>query len=166
MITEARQHYLAGYESLRDRLEKLGTDRVRRLRRSAIERFAEIGFPTPKNEEWKFTKLAPLLALPFEPAPRNGVDLEGLRPLVAGFTGIRLVFVNGHFASGAVVKDPIQLVFISTSARRMSSPRILIVAGPEAQATVVEAYLAGSDEPYFTNAVCEVVQYGSSDPAR
>lgn len=218
MITEARQHYLAGYQSLRDRLERLGTDRVRRLRRSAIEQFAETGFPTPKSEEWKFTRLAPFLAQPFEPAPRNGVDLERLRPLVAGFPGIRLAFVDGHFAPalsslerlpkgvlatdlatafaenplpleanlgqhaqqktsgftalntammedgavlqlprGTVLKDPIQLVFISTSPRRMSSPRILIVAGPGAQATVVEAYLSGSDEPYFTNAVSEVV---------
>jgi Fe-S cluster assembly protein SufD len=217
-MTDARQHYLSRYESLRERLEKLGSDRVRRLRRSAIERFGELGFPTIKNEEWKFTHLAPLLAVPFEPAAPDGVDLERFRSTVASFGGIRLVFVDGHFESnlssldglpqgvlssnlatafvrspalleanlgqhalqkasaftalntalmedgavlqlpkGVVLKDPIHLVFLSSAPQRMSNPRILIVAGPGAQATVVEAYLGQCDEPYFTNAVSEVV---------
>jgi Fe-S cluster assembly protein SufD len=217
-MTEARQHYLARFESLRERLDKLGTDRVRRLRRSAIERFGDLGFPTVKNEEWKFTNLAPLLAVPFEPANPDGLDLDALRSVVARFDGVRLVFVDGHFQSslssvgglpkaavvtdlatafaqnpalveanlgqhalakasaftalntalmqdgallqlpkGTVLNDPIQLVFVSTAPGKMSSPRILIVAGEGARATVVEAYLGLCEPPYLTNAVSEVV---------
>ncbi len=39
---------------------------LQRLRRRAIERFAALGFPTLKDEEWRFTNLAPLLKVPFE----------------------------------------------------------------------------------------------------
>jgi len=31
-----------------------------------LARFAELGFPGPRDEEWRFTSLAPLLKVPFE----------------------------------------------------------------------------------------------------
>lgn len=39
-----------------------GHDRpaVARLRRAAIARFGEVGYPTERNEDWKFTSVAPL----------------------------------------------------------------------------------------------------------
>ncbi len=217
-MTNPRQHYLSRYQSLRDRLGRLGSDRLRRLRESAIERFNDLGFPTTKSEEWRYTPLAALLAIPFEPAARNGIAVEDLRPVAASLGGVRLVFVNGHFESslssldglpkgallenlssafarspglleghlgqhalhktsaftalntalmedgavlripaGAVLNEPIHLLFIAMSPGTMSNPRILIVAGAGAQGTVVEEYLGRCDGPYFTNAVTEVV---------
>ncbi|MGC8792596.1 MAG: Fe-S cluster assembly protein SufD [Bryobacteraceae bacterium] len=38
------------------------------LRRMALARFAELGFPTTKVEEWKYTNLVPLAQTVFEPA--------------------------------------------------------------------------------------------------
>ncbi|MCS7315071.1 MAG: Fe-S cluster assembly protein SufD [Bryobacterales bacterium] len=38
------------------------------LRRTALSRFAELGFPTTRVEEWKYTNLAPLARTVFEPA--------------------------------------------------------------------------------------------------
>jgi len=72
------------------------------LRKAGIARFAEIGFPTLQNEDWRFTNVAPIAKLPFKPAfeaSRNGLTTEK----VSGFTlasldATRLVFVNGHFA--------------------------------------------------------------------
>ena len=44
-------------------------------RRAAIARFAELGFPGTRNEDWKFTSVAPLvrtpLLLPGETRPRR-----------------------------------------------------------------------------------------------
>jgi Fe-S cluster assembly protein SufD len=48
-----------------------GHDRpaIARLRRSAIARFGELGFPTERNEDWKFTSVAPLVRTPMQLAP-------------------------------------------------------------------------------------------------
>ena len=53
-------------------------------------------------EDWRFTNVAPLAKLPFEPvfeSTTNSVTKKTLSQLTfAGLTGSRLVFVNGHFA--------------------------------------------------------------------
>ena len=73
------------------------------LRKAAIARFAETGFPTLNDEDWRFTNVAPIAKLPFRPVFKSSV--EGLtRESVANFTfgclpAIRLVFVNGLFSA-------------------------------------------------------------------
>jgi len=72
------------------------------LRKSGIARFAELGFPTTSQEDWRFTNVAPIAELPFKPAlesARQKVDADRFRefPLV-DLPAIRLVFLNGHFA--------------------------------------------------------------------
>ena len=37
-------------------------------RRAAFESVAEHGFPTLKDEDWRYTRLGPILDIPFEPA--------------------------------------------------------------------------------------------------
>ena len=72
------------------------------LRKAGITRFAELGFPTLQQEDWRFTNVAPIAKLPFRPALQGSSD--GLtREAIAGFTfgslpASRLVFVNGHYA--------------------------------------------------------------------
>ena len=71
------------------------------LRRAAIDRFAALGFPTPKNEDWHFTSVTPIAEGSFRAvAPARSVRLEAAD--VEAFTfgrpdWIRLVFVNGRF---------------------------------------------------------------------
>ena len=53
-----------------------------KLRREAFERFSSLGFPTTRNEEWKYTSVAPIAKVPFrtrrEPAsPREREGVEG-----------------------------------------------------------------------------------------
>jgi Fe-S cluster assembly protein SufD len=70
------------------------------LREGAIERFAALGFPTRRVEEWKFTDLRPLTRTAFLPAPRraNGVTGDSVARLhPADLACHRLVFVDGHF---------------------------------------------------------------------
>jgi len=71
------------------------------MRQAGISRFAELGFPTLHDEDWRFTNAAPLARLPFKPVlvPADVVSSEALNQFAfAGLTGARLVFVNGHFA--------------------------------------------------------------------
>ena len=73
------------------------------LRKAGIARFAELGFPTLKNEDWRFTNVAPIAKLPFKPAldaARDGLTKDSLDQFsFAKLPGTRLVFVNGHFAA-------------------------------------------------------------------
>ncbi len=47
-----------------------------KLRHEAIERFAELGFPTQEDEEWRFTPLGALTRVPFSKVARSGFGLE------------------------------------------------------------------------------------------
>jgi len=72
------------------------------LRKAGIARFAELGFPTLKDEDWRFTNVAPIAKLPFKPvfgANTDGVAAKTLGKFTfADLNGPRLVFVDGHFA--------------------------------------------------------------------
>jgi Fe-S cluster assembly protein SufD len=72
------------------------------LRRTAIERFEALGFPTPKNEDWHFTSVAPIAEREFHVAPHDGgarVQASDVARLTVGGAGwTTLVFVDGRFA--------------------------------------------------------------------
>lgn len=72
-------------------------------RKAGLARFAELGYPTVKDEDWRFTNMTPVARLPFEPTlERSEIEpapdeLAGL-PL-AGVAGSRYVFVDGHYSA-------------------------------------------------------------------
>jgi Fe-S cluster assembly protein SufD len=77
-------------------------DWLRSLRASALARFEALGFPTTRQEEWRFTNLGPLAEFPFAaaPAPEPGPALGDISALLLGDAAPhRLVFVNGRFAA-------------------------------------------------------------------
>jgi len=73
---------------------------LRKLRQDGFARFAEAGFPTMRDEDWRFTNPGAITKTEFHLA-RNGHQLpsqESLAPfLITGATS-RLVFVDGRFA--------------------------------------------------------------------
>lgn len=176
------------------------------IREQAAQRFAQLGWPTTKWEEWRYTNLAPVAKIDWR---SGGPASAGLRtptaPHMLPAAAAELVFVNGsliesrgdvlplskapahpaiarHFAryadyqrhpftalntanaqdgalivvpDGTVVDGFIHILFIGEGDGVWSHPRNLIVAGRNAQLTVVETY-AGRGA-YFTNAVTEIV---------
>src|SRR5207302_2319419 len=80
------------------------------LRKAGISRFAELGFPTLKDEDWRFTNVAPIATSPFKPVfePRtNDLNRDRLARLAFGaLPSTRLVFVDGHFAPGLSSASP------------------------------------------------------------
>jgi Fe-S cluster assembly protein SufD len=72
------------------------------LRQAGIASFAGQGFPTLKDEDWRFTNVAPIAKLPFllaAEAAVNGAESKLLdESAFAGLSGHRLVFVNGFFS--------------------------------------------------------------------
>jgi len=72
---------------------------LKELRDGGIARFGELGFPTTKQEAWRFTSVAALTETPFDLAhPASRIpQLAEIQPFLLG-DGPRLVFVNGFLA--------------------------------------------------------------------
>lgn len=79
------------------------------------------------------------------------------------FSALNTAFLHDgafvHVAKGARSDEPIRLLFLSTGGEEetVSHPRVLIVAGDESRASVLESYAGVSAGEHFTNAVTEVV---------
>jgi Fe-S cluster assembly protein SufD len=69
------------------------------LRRRAADRFAAVGFPTSRDEEWRFTPVGPIAKTPWlDPHASAPISLEELQPYLFGHPEwTRLVFVNGFY---------------------------------------------------------------------
>ncbi len=94
--------YIKTFASFDSRLAFCTPVWLREIRKTAIERFAALGFPGTKDEKWRFTRVRPLLGHDFRLAERYETDaLSRLQidELCMEDTGCRrLAFVNGHFA--------------------------------------------------------------------
>ncbi len=161
------------------------------IREPAAQRFAQLGWPSTKLEEWKYTNVAPIARVPWRFDERTAPAAEAAAGTLRAATR-ELVFVNGrgptsvtshplfakyadymrhpfvalntaHAQGGALIEIPdgvvvdgfIHLLFIGEGDGIWSHPRNLIVAGRNAQVTVVETYVGRGN--YFTNAVTEIV---------
>lgn len=99
-----------------------------RLRGSAIERFAELGFPSVKDEEWKYTNVAPIARMDFNPPLPSDAQVTNDRELIdLGIVEAResqLVFVNGNLRDdlSSVTALPEEVVAIDLS-QAIADPR-------------------------------------------
>jgi Fe-S cluster assembly protein SufD len=143
-------------------LERQGTLRdpswLAPRRRAALARFAEAGFPTTRDEAWRYTNLAPLVETPFHRAAAVGraalppATIERLTLGEAG--GPRLVFVDGRYSardsSSEGLPDGVQL---SSLAEAMAD-----------HGELVERHLArhaGSDANVFADLSTAFVEDGA-----
>lgn len=94
--TERQDFYVSRFERL-ERERPAGSAWLRSLQKGAISRFAELGFPTTHNEDWKYTSAGPIAKTPFAPAERDGHRIRRKQLPDAGCR-IRMVFVNGFYA--------------------------------------------------------------------
>ena len=104
MVTEIvrrENSYRQAFLELQERRAGESVAWLERLRAGAMERFEESGFPSVKDEEWKYTNVAAIAAVDFQPASlqtsaEGEVDLQGLalfRHLETAKS--QLVFFNG-----------------------------------------------------------------------
>ena len=93
---------------------------VKALRRLGIERFAALGFPTLRQEDWRFTNVAPVARGTFvrpqtDPNdPDRGADPARLAVLDFE-TSARLVFVDGRFSAKLSQVDELPAGTVVTS---------------------------------------------------
>ncbi|MDC3378694.1 Fe-S cluster assembly protein SufD [Planctomycetota bacterium] len=97
-LDSTAQPHVAAFESAT--LPGGKVDWLRDLRSAALGRFAELGFPTARHEEWRATNVKALAQLPVQlaSAVETTVDASALQPAFdAVGDAYRLVFVDGRF---------------------------------------------------------------------
>ena len=98
MSTAAATTAAATLARLAERAAPPGPAFLAELRRGARERFAALGLPTTRLEDWRYTSLSGLAPLAFAAAdPAAPLDPAALARLAGPPAGPRLVFVNGRY---------------------------------------------------------------------
>ncbi|HEX2250972.1 MAG TPA: Fe-S cluster assembly protein SufD [Gemmatimonadales bacterium] len=93
-------------------------DWLERIRRAAMERFAQTGFPSAREEEWRFTPITPIVQGNWRPASgaEEEISWEQLAPFVFGHPEwCRLVFVNGEHAPSLSFAGNLPLGVVASS---------------------------------------------------
>ena len=133
------------------------------LRADAIARFSELGFPSTRLEEWRYTNVAPLAKLAFEletgeTSPEIPTQLGSIldskdRPFAllntAFVSKVSVVTARRNESRNEVVR----LDFESCAA--IQHPRAFIQLEEGSRATVVVDHTSGAAGPGFTNLVVE-----------
>ena len=92
---------LQGFSRLESRRNGHGPVWLKAFRRAAFQRVSERGFPTVRDEAWKYTQVRRILYVAFEPAEASAsprLSSAAIDQLAGDLGGARLVFVNGYFS--------------------------------------------------------------------
>ena len=96
MVTElvkSENNYQSAFRSVRESASTVPW--LELVRSSAMERFEQLGFPSVKEEDWKYTNLAALAKENFVPANNNPATTDAARFSYPETAGAHLVVVNG-----------------------------------------------------------------------
>jgi Fe-S cluster assembly protein SufD len=99
-VMQAHNRYVADFDQVQAALAGQGIGWVQRLRREALARFTELGFPTTRDEDWKYTQVTPIERgqFRFAETPEAGAPGVALAsPPYPGLVAHRVVFLNGHY---------------------------------------------------------------------
>ena len=102
IMNSATEHYLHQHRAIADTLPGRGLDWLQAQRRAGLARFEQVGFPTQRDEDWRYTAVKPIITKNFqgipetEAAPQPDIDLNALK--IPGLQSHRMVFVDGLFA--------------------------------------------------------------------
>ncbi|HWF39245.1 MAG TPA: Fe-S cluster assembly protein SufD [Candidatus Acidoferrales bacterium] len=110
---------------------------LQNLRQTGFDRFRAAGFPTTRDEDWRFTSVAPITQTNFQ-LSRNGHRLPTSQQIdayrLAG-AACQLVFVDGRFASALSSPAP------SVKGVRVASLASLLASEPQALEPYLGRYL-------------------------
>ncbi len=111
-FSDTIKQYLESYRAFEKNLNGESNLPTHALRKEAIQRFAEIGFPEKTDEEWRFTSVAEIAAKHFRISTRGVLSHEheaGIGKFIfEQLKGPRLVFVNGIFTPTFSQLAPLQ----------------------------------------------------------
>jgi Fe-S cluster assembly protein SufD len=166
VTTDAREHYLARFAGFEEGQGGSGPAWLQALRKDAIHRFGETGFPTTALEDWRYTNLAPVARTPFELAEPGSAgltraDIERLSFPV--FACSVFVFVNGRFApelsAPRALSGGIQ---VGSLAAALQAPRGPLESSLGSLARADEQALVALNTAFFSDGVLVHVPAGAT----
>jgi Fe-S cluster assembly protein SufD len=104
-MTDTRnlEWYKSNFDLFEKSLNGESKSNLHALRKNALAKFVELGFPTTRNEEWRFTNVGAIAKTQFAPVlsySSDGLMANDINKFTfGGLHCSRLVFINGHFAS-------------------------------------------------------------------
>ena len=107
MNTATASRYTAEYQTIAPALPGQALPWLQALRANALERFSAQGFPSPREEEWRYTNVSGIEKKLFSPSSdltAGDVDADWLKSYQLEDAWI-LVLVNGHFSAELSVLD-------------------------------------------------------------
>jgi Fe-S cluster assembly protein SufD len=100
LATESKEQYLAAFNQSRSTHRAGGPSWLNELRQAGMASFEKLGFPTTKNEAWKYTSVEPISSQSFVQANGEPRSLDAKEILSRSFVdadSYRLVFINGVY---------------------------------------------------------------------
>jgi len=100
-LDDVKNKYISLFNDFKNRLngEKFGT--IHEVRQNALKAFAEVGFPTLRMEDWRFTDISPILSHDFilpELDRESSIKKSEISKFLCGIPhATLLVFINGFF---------------------------------------------------------------------
>jgi Fe-S cluster assembly protein SufD len=128
-IQTVKDWYLSNFGSFEKSLNGDKSSGLHEIRKKALSTFSSLPFPTTKDEEWKYTNIAPLLKYNFIPSV-PGVKLssqEIKRFLFEELEHSLIVFVNGHYSEElSIIKDLPEGVVIKSLAKAVNENKEIV----------------------------------------
>jgi Fe-S cluster assembly protein SufD len=97
-------------------------------KRAAIGRFEELGFPTPKNEEWKYSNVKDLISESYHFNAESSLTLADLQDLnIPDQLANILYFINGHYSEelSSIVSSSEQIIIDSLQNAYKKNPTLV-----------------------------------------
>jgi Fe-S cluster assembly protein SufD len=124
-----KDRFISSFKKFEAGLNGISKTPFHELRKKAILKFEELDFPTTKNEDWKYTNIAPILNREFNPAASVSLSKADIEPyLVPGLKVNLLVFVNGKYRRplSHVYKQPESVVITSLAELLKTDPSFVL----------------------------------------
>ena len=100
-LKEKDNGYIEAFSGFEKTAPGMNIDWLKSIRHDAIGKFNELGFPTPQDEDWRFTNVGPIAKSSFE-ILENGhdkVSIEDIKPYQFKVeNSVELVFINGRYS--------------------------------------------------------------------
>lgn len=100
-------HYVDQFERLQKSLPGQNLDWLEQQRRRDLERFSKVGFPTQRDEDWRYTPLRPITSKAFSavsesalagaPVIDSAVNLESFK--IPALDSYQIIFIDGQHDS-------------------------------------------------------------------
>jgi len=100
-VVDIKDWYLSNFSEFEKRLNGGKENYIHQKRKEALSSFSRLDFPTIKDEEWKYTSIAPLLKHNFVPGyEKKIISEEFIKSLLFDeMEHSLIVFVNGRYSS-------------------------------------------------------------------